>query len=189
MSLSRRPAQPFDGLGAFKAKPAKKPSEYRRYPLALRRELLLCIQRLERALAICELPPDWFSALQQYRSHRRLRTHPTAGNAAAAYGVRGRLPIGVRHVARDLDLAFQRIHAYDPTEQMTLGVVSLVHARKRSKADTSVKFERFLVKEGFVHRTKAEQTRLMRTARSKHPDIPRSTAYDVRARLLAKHAA
>ena len=184
--MSNRPAaSPWDGLGAANVRPAARVSvAYRRHPPALRREVLTAIQRLEFALAICELPIDWLAALQQYRAHRRYQTHPTAANVAAAYGVRGPLPIGVRNVARDLDLAFQRIHTYDPTEHMTQGVVSLVYARKRSKGDTAVLVERFLVRERFVYRSETEQKALTKRAIQMVPPSKRSTVYNVRARLL-----
>lgn len=137
MPPSRSPASPFDGLGARReqAKKTGPKHQYRRHPLALRRDVLDCITKLECALEIAELNMGWFDALQRYRAHRRLPGRPSGAQIVAAYGVVGLLPKGVRTYARDLDMAFQRIHSYKPDEHLTKGVISLVHSRKRAKSD------------------------------------------------------
>lgn len=155
----------------------------------MRRELVSCITRLECALDILGLRLTWFEALQQYRAQRRLETPLKPAMLAAAYGVSGLLPSGVCAYARDLDLAFNRIHSYDPPENLTQGVVGLVHARKRSKGDTAVEVERLLVKERFANRTEAEQARLIKQAIQMVGQSKRSTVYNVRARILERQSA
>ena len=160
--------------------------QYRRHPLALRRELNDCIIRLERALEIVELPLDWFDALQQYRTQRRLPARPSASQMAVALGVRETLPPGVCTSACDLDMAFQRIHTYDPREHLTKGVVSLVHSRKRAKSDGAEQLRKLFEAEREWPLTSARKRQLLAQAKVL---APTSTVYAVFKRVEGERLA
>lgn len=178
MPSIRIPASPFDGLGLRDAGALRPKAKYgyRRAPLALRRELLDCITRLERALEIAQLPQTWFDALQQYRGHRRLPVRLSAAQFVAVHGVRGELPLGVRTYARDLDSAFQRIHSYDPREHLTKGVISIVHSRKRSESDGAEHVRKLFEGERDWPPSPTRKRQLFERAKA---IAPRSTVYSV----------
>jgi hypothetical protein len=77
-------------------------------------------------------------------------------------------------------MAFRRVHDYDPADNLTSGVISLVHSRKRSKSDGAEQVRKLLEQRQYWSRSDIEQRQIMALALEL---APRSTVYEVRKRI------